>query len=90
MQERLNIIYKPFTNYVPTEDGAVLLDTLHHPNTSDIGSLEQVVKIISKFEYKKKSNRFSVFAYKLKFNAFRIAHSHLNLIDENTQLSTFH
>ena len=75
---------------MPTEDGAVLLETLHHPNTSDIGSLEQVVEIISELEYKEKSNRFSVFAYKPKFNAFRIAHSHLSLIDENTQLSTFH
>ena len=90
MQERLGIIYKPSPYFESTEDGAVILETLHHPNTSDIGSLEQVVEIISELEYKEKSNRFSVYAYKPKFNASRIAHSRLSLIDENTQLSTFH
>ena len=90
-QERLGNVYQPSRYMESKEDGAVFLETLHQlPKTSDLIALEQVDNIVSELEYKEKMNRFTVYSYKPKFYPSNYTHSPLCLIDENTQLSTFH
>ena len=88
VNERLGNIYQPSRYLESTEDGAVVLQNLHQiDKTSDIIALEQVDNLVSELQYKEKMKDLSQMS---KSHSSRFTHAPICLIDENTQVNTFH